>query len=146
MYKKYRKGVFVVAYAIIKGRPSYLILHRKLNWTGWEFPKGGSLAREKLENSILREIKEEGGLRAFSIKNHNYSEKFIYDVKTQIKKKREGFIFKLYSCQVEKKNVKWSIEHDGFRWCNFSEALRLLTWENQKKCLRIVDGKIRKSL
>ena len=142
MYKKYRKGIFCIAYAVKPLR--YLLLHRKLHWQGWEFPKGGSLAREEIENTVKREIMEETGLKAINIKKFPAKGKFIYDKKTQAERKARGFSYVLFSCEVRKGRVRLSRnEHDGYKWCNYSHALKLLKWPSQKKCLKIVNRAIK---
>ncbi len=143
MYK-YRKGVFCVVYT---SKPiKYLLLHRKKHWQGWEFPKGGKLAREKLENTVRREIKEETGLNVKKIKNFNVKGKFVYDKKTKEERKFKGFIWQLFACEVQRKKVKISKkEHDKYKWCTFTQAVKLLTWPNQKKCLEIVNKFLRKT-
>lgn len=138
MYRRYRKGVFIVTYSL---RPlRYLLLHRKLHWKGWEFPKGGLLTREHLKHAIVREIKEETGLKVLKIKKFNNYGTFIYDKKTQQERKFKGFAWKLYAAEVEKGKVKVSKEHDGFKWFPYAKAFKLLKWKNQKKCLKIVNN------
>jgi len=138
MYKKYRKGVFCVVYSL---NPfNYLLLHRKLHWKGWEFPKGGSLAREKIENTVKREIMEETGLKAMNIKKFPVKGSFIYNKKTQRERRVKGFSYVLFSCEVRKGKVRLSRkEHDRYKWCSYSQALKLLKWPSQKKCLRTVN-------
>jgi len=139
MYKKYRKGVFCVTYSIKPIR--YLLLHRKLHWKGWEFPKGGRIARERLENTVKRELEEETGLRPVAIKRFPLKGSFTYDKKTQREWKAKGFSYVLFSCEVKKKKVKISKkEHDGYKWCSYSEAIRMLKWPERKKCLKIVNS------
>lgn len=139
MYKKYRKGIVCVTYA----KPlRYLILHRKLHWHGWEIPKGGSLARERIENTVIREIKEETGLKAISCKRFPVKGAFIYDKKTQRERKVKGFSYRLFACEVKKGKIRVSKEHDDYRWCTYGEAMKLLTWPNQKRYLRIVNKTI----
>lgn len=142
MYRKYRKGVFCVVYSSKTGKkPDYLLLHRKRHWKGWEFPKGGRTAREKLENIARREVKEETGLNAFNIKKYKVKSTFLYNKKTQEEWKVKGFIYTLFSCQVKKSRVRISKkEHDSYKWCPYGEAIRLLTWPNQKRCLIIVNN------
>ncbi|MCX8194216.1 MAG: NUDIX hydrolase, partial [Candidatus Pacearchaeota archaeon] len=88
-YKKIRKGVFVVVYS--KRPLRYLLLHRKLHWKGWEFPKGGLLANEKYEHAAVREIKEETGLKVLKLKRLGVKGKLVYDKKTQQERKARGF-------------------------------------------------------
>lgn len=141
MYQKFRKGVFCVVFSL---KPlSYLLLHRKWHWKGYEFPKGGSFANEKIENTIVREVKEETGLKVLSIIKFKKKGKFIYYKTTQHERNAKGFSYKLFGCEVKKSKVKFSRrEHDGYKWLPYSKALRLLTWPNQRKALKIVNGYI----
>jgi len=144
-FKKYRKGVFCAIYAFEKGKPVYLLLHRILHWKGWEFCKGGLKPKEKPEKCAVREVWEESGLRAASLKKFNVKGKFEYDRKTQEERKARGFSYVLFSCQVKKGKVKISKkEHDKFKWCGYNKALKLLTRQNQKKCLKIVNDKLKR--
>ena len=43
--RKYRKGIFFVVYAKTKKGIKYLVLKRKLHWSGWEFPKTAGVLR-----------------------------------------------------------------------------------------------------
>ena len=138
MYKKYRKGVFIVLYT--KPPISYLLLHRKLHWKGWEFPKGGSLAKERVENTVVRELREEVGLRALDCKRFPVRGRFSYDKKTQRERKAVGFAWVLFACLIKRGKVRISKrEHDGYRWCSYGQARKLLSWQNQKRCLKLVN-------
>ena len=68
--KKYRPAIFVVVYRIDKhsNKPLYLLLKRKKHWKGWEFPKGGVEKGETERETLLRELKEECGLKILKIK------------------------------------------------------------------------------
>lgn len=137
---KYRKAVFIVTYAIEKNKIYYLILKRKLHWKGWEFPKGGLEKGEKIINTIRREIIEETGLKTLKIKNFNFSGKYNYKRKYP---DRPGFIgqsYSLYSVEVKKQEVKVDQrEHSDYKWLKFEDALKRLTFRNQKECLSIVN-------
>ncbi len=134
---RYRKGVFIVVYC----KDKYLILKRKLHWKGWEFPKGGVEKGEKILDTVKRELKEETGLDALNIKKFNFSGKYKYDKKYEDRKGLLGQTFEmLYAVEVKKAKIFIDKkEHSGFAWKNFDKALRKLTWENQKKCLKMVD-------
>ncbi len=135
-YKTYRKGVFCVVYSGEK----YLLLHRKLHWSGWEFPKGGLLANERYEHAVTREVKEETGLKVTNLKKFSFKGKFVYDKKTRHERKVKGFSYVLFGCGVRKARVKISKrEHDNFKWMGYSGALKSLKWKNQRNALKIVN-------
>lgn len=137
MKEKYRKAVFVVVYS----GEEYLLLKRKLHWKGWEFPKGGVDSGERLLETAKREVKEESGLKSIKIKRHNVSGKYKYGKEL---KDRPGFIgqtYSLYSAEVKKDKVKLDKEHkehSDYAWVNFEEAIKMLKWPNQRRCLRLV--------
>jgi len=140
MINGYRKCVFCVVYA----DREFLLLHRKLNWEGWEFCKGGIRKNETPEQAVKREIREETHLKLLEIKKFNIKGKFLYDKKSQKQKGYKGASYILFSAKVKKGKVKYSkTEHDGYKWCSFKQALKLLEFENQRKCLKIVEKSIK---
>lgn len=142
---KYRRAVFIVTYAIIKDKPQYLLLKRKLHWIGWEFPKGGIEKKENLNESVKRELKEETGLTPIKIKSFKEKGKFNYVKEYSDRKCLKGQTYKLYAVEVKKKKVKIDKhEHSNFQWLSFKDAYKKLTWPNQRRCLRIVDDWLKK--
>lgn len=142
MYKNFRKGVFCVVYSL---RPlRYLLLHRKLHWKGWEFTKGGKRAMEKLESTVKREVMEETGLNPAEIKKFPISGSFVYDKNASSDWKARGFKYDLFACEVKKGKARLDKkEHDNYKWCTYSQAIRLLKWPNQKRCLKIVNSALK---
>ena len=119
MRGKYRRAVFIVTYSINKNKVEFLILRRKLHWKGWEFPKGGIEFFEMKRRAVERELNEETGLSPQT--------------------------FSLYSVEVRKGKVRLDeMEHSDYKWVSFDEAIKKLTWPNQRKCLKIVDEFLRK--
>ena len=115
-------------------------MKRKLHWRGWEFLKGGIEKGETARKTILRELREESGLRAIKIKNHRTTGKYLYKKVIPEREQYIGQTYSLYSLKVQGEKVKFDKkEHSGYRWVDFSSALRLLTWPNQRRCLRIVN-------
>lgn len=97
-----------------------LVLRRSANMSrpgGWDFPGGASDFGEAMENTVIRETREETGLEIFDLKlavsHSSISEDNDYTVLT-------GFIAKTQSAQVT-----ISHEHDFVEWITPNEATRL---------------------
>jgi len=138
---KYRKSVFIVAYSIEKNKIYYLVLKRKLHWRGWEFPKGGKKLFETYKMAVKREVFEETGQKPLKIIKFNKKGIYDYDKILKDRPKVIGQNFKLYAVEIEKKKIKRDInEHSHSKWLSFKKALEILTWENQRECLKVVDN------
>jgi len=147
MKPKHRKSVFIVTYAIEKGKLYFLILKRKLHWKGWEFPKGGIERKERVYDAIKREIFEETGQRPLKIKNHKFSGKFRYHKALRDRPGIIGQTFSLYSAEIKKNKINFDKrEHSTYKWLPFDKALKKLRWPNQKRALRKVDFVVKKDL
>ena len=139
MVGKYRRAIFAVAYSKTD-KIEYLLLHRVFHWRGWEFPKGGLKAREKLIDAVKREVKEETGLKILSIKNMNFSGKYKYNKELPDRPGISGQEYNLFAVEVKKAGVKFDKhEHEGYKWLSFTDAVKKVTHKNQKKCLEVVD-------
>ncbi len=140
MKGKFRKAVFLVTYNFQKNKPEYLILKRKLHWRGWEFPKGGIEKFETKKMAIKRELNEEAGLKIKKIKKHNFQGKYFYPKKLKDRPNFVGQTFSLYSVEVEKGKINLdSHEHSDYEWVSYKNALKKLTYENQKDALKMVN-------
>lgn len=136
----YRKAVFVVTYCKENNQVKYLLLKRKRHWKGWEFTKEGMEKGESEEDAARRGIREETGLSIKFVKK--FDVRGIYKYKKQYPD-RPGFIgqtYSLYSAEVNPEEVKMDEkEHSNYEWLNFENAMKRLTWKNQKDCLKIVN-------
>jgi 8-oxo-dGTP pyrophosphatase MutT (NUDIX family) len=139
---KYRKGVFIVIYSKTEKGIEYLILKRKLHWKGWEFPKGGLENNENSQKTILRELKEETGIKnPLIITKFDFSGKYKYEKELSDREGVIGQTFSLYGIRVKKQLIKVdSKEHSNYRWVDYNTAMSMLTWPNQKKCLKLVNS------
>lgn len=138
----YRKAIFIVAYRIINNNIKYLILKRKLHWKGWEFPKGGVEFLETKKMAVKREITEETGLTPKIITNHKIHGKYDYK-KNLPDRPYKGQNYQLYSVKLEEGSVKVDHrEHSSYLWLPYEKALKKLTWQNQKDCLKIVNDSL----
>lgn len=143
---KYREGIFIVVYRKINSKIEYLVLKRKLHWKGWEFPKGGLKTWEKnnKEKAVLRELREEAGnCKIVNIKRFNVSGKYDYGKKMH-ERPWIGQTYKLFAVEVKCNKVQIDRkEHSGHKWLVFKQANKILTWPNQKKCLKIVNKRLK---
>jgi len=137
---KYRRGIFMLVYAKEREKPQYLILRRKLHWKGWEFPKGGKEKNEDINKAIKREILEETGLKIRKITNLKVSGRFDYERELPDRPGIKGQDWKLFAVEVKKNKVRLDKrEHEDYRWLDFKKALKILTWPNQRNCLKLVN-------
>jgi len=139
MSRTYRPSVFAIVY-LKKKNLSYLILKRKLHWTGWEFPKGGIDKKENLLQSVRREVFEETGQFPVLINKLKEKGKYKYP---HLLPDRQGYLgqeFVLFAAEIKSKKIKIDKkEHSDYKWLSFKEAEKILTYPNQKKCLKIVN-------
>ena len=138
---KFRKAVFIVTYKKEKNKIFYLLLKRKLHWTGFEFPKGGIEKYEHMLRTVNRELYEETGQNSKNIKPYPVSGKYKYH---KFLRDRPGFLgqsYKLFSAEIKNKNIKLDKrEHSAYKWLNYKQAMKTLNWQNQRKCLSIVNN------
>ncbi len=118
----------------------YLILKRKKHWKGWEFTKGKIELFETKRMTVRREVKEETGLKIIKIKRFKIDGVYRYKKKLKDRPGVVGQTYHLFAAEVKEGKVKIDErEHSGYKWMSFKEAEKKLTWENQKKCLKIVN-------
>jgi len=119
----------------------FLLLHRKLNWVGWEFPKGGIEKNEDPQKTLARELLEETGIKKFSLTSK------IDEVEYQDNKRKKSTFIVNYLVHVSSNSkVKINnahiidkevvLEHDDFKWCFPKDAIKLLTHKNQKDSMK----------
>ena len=141
--RKYRRGIFLVVYRKKGDDIKYLILKRKLHWKGWEFPKGGKRKGESDFDTLRRELREETGLKPGSVGRYNKKGKYVYDKGAVEDRNFYGQTYILYSVQVDSMKVKLDkLEHEGHKWVDFNKAVEMLTWPNQRACLKIVNERL----
>lgn len=133
---KYRKGVFCILYHGKK--PSFLLLHRKLHWNGWEFCKGKRKKGETASKAATREIKEETGQTAEKIIKLHANGKYDYDKNFQKQIGFKGQTYILFIAELKNKKVELDKrEHDRYAWKDYKTALKMLSFLEKKKSLKI---------
>ena len=144
--KKYRHAIFSVVYSKNPKGIEYLLLKRKKHWLGWEFTKGKIEKFETQKKAALRETREETGLKILKIKKFQVNG--IYRYKKQLKD-RPGIVgqtYHLFATEVKKGKVSLDKkEHSGHKWVSYEKAMKMLTWQDQRRCLKIVNDWLKKS-
>ncbi|HIH15946.1 MAG TPA: NUDIX domain-containing protein [Candidatus Diapherotrites archaeon] len=129
-----KQGVEAVLFKKIGESKYYLLLHRILNWKGWEFPKGGVDEGEQPEQAVVREIGEEAGLKVVKIVGR-------LSQKKEWKAKDTHYVYDVFFVEADSdEHVRLGrhevIEHDDFKWLTASQALETLTYDNSKKAFK----------
>ncbi|MEK6959045.1 MAG: NUDIX domain-containing protein [archaeon] len=132
----------IVGIIVFEGE-KFLLLHRVLNWKGWEYPKGGIDVGEEKESTVGRELFEETGLKKFEMVG-KVGEFDFFDKKRGSMTTMTNYLVRVSSNSritlsdnqaVNEKGEK-IIEHDDFRWCVPGEAVKLLTHDDTKASMR----------
>jgi 8-oxo-dGTP pyrophosphatase MutT (NUDIX family) len=131
-----RKGICAVVFHRKGKTIQVLLLHRVLHWKGWEFPKGGCRKGETQLQTLKRELCEELGVSEFlQIKKSPVKLEF-FDSARNKKVEMQAFLVELPASakiSILKNKCK---EHSSFKWVSKLQALKLLSFENQKKVFR----------
>ena len=114
------------------GLPKFLILkrsHDKIYPGIWQCVTGKIEPEEEPIESAIRELKEETSL--------NPVQKWTIDIVNHFYESKHDRMNLIPVFGVEVNNIKvvLSDEHCNYRWCEINEALKLLTWNQQKKGL-----------
>lgn len=119
-----------------KEKSKILYLVFKYGYGHWDFVKGiiGDEAKgEKAQDTVLREAKEEAGitdLRLIEGFKHKIHYFFRKDGKTYSK------TVTFFLAETKQKKIKLSFEHIGYKWLEYEDALKQITFENAKKVLK----------
>ncbi|MDP3999556.1 MAG: NUDIX domain-containing protein [bacterium] len=124
-----------------KIEPKYLMLYHGGGY--WNFPKGKLEQDERSFNAALREVGEETGIPAGSLRmapNFRVTDKYIYQ--------REGQkIFKIvifFLAQTSQSEIKVSFEHEGYAWFPYRDALKHTSHKNIKIILKRANDFLRR--
>ena len=110
--------------ALIFNPKGEVFLMKTHKWKGkYVIPGGHIELGETIEESLIREVKEETNLDVFDIQFICFQE-FIYDDSFW---KKKHFIFFEYSCKTKSTDVKLNSEAQSFVWVTLKEALNMPT-------------------
>ncbi|MBC8060663.1 MAG: NUDIX domain-containing protein [Clostridiaceae bacterium] len=130
---KFEKSCGAVIYKENKGEVQYLIISHQGDGH-WCFPKGHQEKKETEEETAIREIKEETGLKV----------KLVSDFRTQIEyfpKKNISKEVIFFLAKVKEEVVTIQLEEiSDFKWLGYDEALNRITYERSREVLEKVNS------
>lgn len=113
----------------------YLLLYKKASdhyREIYEFPKGGVEHAENFEQTAIREVEEETGLKINLLPGFKEKLTWFY-------KRNGATIYKeaiFFIGQAKSQDVKVSKEHDSFVWLRFEETIKKLRFKNQREMFK----------
>ena len=116
------------------GKREYLFLVRKEGFL--DFPKGHIEEGETEMTAARRETLEETGMNVDIIPGFRHEMDYLFSHRDQ-KVKKTVVMFAGRAMDHESPTI--SHEHVGFVWMKYEDALKSLTYENQRKMLEEVD-------
>ena len=121
--------------AIIFRREDNLIKYLLIKYESghWEFPRGQIEKGEKLEDTAIREIKEETGIEGVNfIGGFKEWIKFFFRHEGKTIMKIATFLL----AETKTEEVKLSHEHQDYVWLEYEKAIAKLTYDNSKRVLK----------
>ena len=98
----------------------------------WDFVKGNIEIGETLQQTVIREIREETGITDVDFID-GFEDKIEYHYQRNGDLVHKEVIF--FLAKTKTTDVKISHEHLGFAWLNFDDALKKLTYNNAKNTM-----------
>lgn len=125
------------------GNWEYLMLHRVLKrHQFWQGVTGGVESGETIEQTAVRELKEETRFTAESIESINYSYSFPADefFKAIYETPPDEIVQHVFVAKVPAGSEPTldRVEHDQYQWCSFDNALAILHWWDDKESIKRV--------
>lgn len=123
------------------GQHFYLLLQygkRKGGGFHWDFPKGHLEKGETTEGAIRREVKEETGLADLE-----FVAGFRETLRLFFRNPDGKTVLKFVAFRVARTRmaeIRLSLEHIGFAWLPFPEAVEQVTFKNAKQLLMNVEA------
>jgi 8-oxo-dGTP pyrophosphatase MutT (NUDIX family) len=112
---------------------NYLLLHYE---QGHCFVKGNVEFNESEKTTVIRELEEETGIIAAKFIK-GFREKVTYVYVRHGKPVFKQVIF--FLIETHSKEVSLSFEHIDFKWVQFLDAMKFLTFNNSKNVLKKAD-------
>ena len=128
-------NTYFVVTGIVKNKGKVLILKKSpKDWSypnKWSFCSGYIKEFESAEDTVLREIEEETGLKAKIIKKGKIFQK-------NDKNNGKSWLIMPFLCEVKSKNVKLDHENIEFRWINYKDINKYPAVPGLEKDLKVL--------
>jgi len=98
----------------------------------WDFVKGKIEKDESPQKTTIREIKEETGISDLEFIN-GFEEKIEYNFQYDNNLIHKQVVF--FLAKTITKNVNVSHEHLGYKWLDYENAIKKITYENSRNAL-----------
>ncbi|MFH0955077.1 MAG: NUDIX domain-containing protein [Candidatus Micrarchaeota archaeon] len=122
--------------------PRFLILHRCLNWNGWELLKGQVEENESKKDALLREIFEETGLKNVRIVKPIAHKMAFFDKVHQKTCEVFGFLVEAGADEAVSLENNLVAEHDDFLWTDRKTVLEKLRFDNMRDFFQAASAEI----
>jgi len=125
-----------VVYKLKNGKPLWLVVQHSQH-KGWVFPKGLTTDHdeEPLEETALREVREEGGIKAKIVKKISSPAQYWYVWEREKIKKIVWYFLMKYLSGSERDH---DLEVSDSGWFTTEEAEKKLTYPSDKKIFALV--------
>ncbi len=127
----------VILFREDSGEKRYLLLHYPAGH--WDYPKGHVESGETLEETALRELREETGIPSHEVNIiPDFLDRidYIYQKGRDISHKEVLYLLGT----TDTKEVSISREHQGYAWLNYDLAMDRLTFKNARDVLKKADS------
>lgn len=130
---KEHKSCGIIVFCEKEKQKEFLLLHYLAGH--WDLPKGHEEREETEEETALRELQEETGLKLKPVDifpGFNEEIEYFYRSGKKLQHKTVSF----YLAEAHSQEITISKEHIGFEWLPYKKALEKLTFKTAKTVLR----------